>query len=458
MEATKQKVHFIAIGGSVMHNLAVALHEKGYLVTGSDDEIIEPSKTRLNNAGLFPPQLGWFPEKITQDLNAVIIGVHTGSDNPELQKAIELGLQVYSYPDYIYQQSLDKQRIVIAGSHGKTSITAMVLHVLKFFNRKFDYLVGAQIEGFDRMVKLSDDAPIIIIEGDEYLTTPMDKTPKFLHYHHHIGLVSGVAWDHINLYPTFDEYVKQFELFADKTPKGGTLVYNENDDLATLICRKERDDVHRVEYLAHKHEIEKGQTYLNNGYVKIPVHVFGKHNMRNISGAKAVCMKLAITEEMFYEAIQNFKGASNRLELLEKNFNTTVYKDYAYAPSKLKATTNAVKKQFIARELTAVLELHTISSLTKEFLGQYKDTFKFADEPIVFYDPITIENKKLPQISPEDVKKAFNHPKLQVFTDTEKLQAFLLQKDWKNKNLLLMSSGDFGGINVKELAKSIVGQ
>lgn len=458
METTKQRVHFIAIGGSVMHNLALALHKKGYQVSGSDDEIFEPSKTRLQKAGLLPATMGWFPEKINKDLDAVILGMHARMDNPELLRAKELDLRIYSYPEYIYQQSLDKQRVVIAGSHGKTSITSMILHVLNFFNRKFDYVVGAQLEGFDLMVKLTEDAPVIIIEGDEYLTSPIDRTPKFLHYNHHIALISGVAWDHINVFPTFDEYVKQFELLADKSPKGGTLIFSENDDIAALICRKEREDVVRIEYSAHRHEIDNGQTYLIHDFQKIPVQVFGKHNMKNISGAKAVCVKLGITEDMFYEAIQSFKGAANRLELLEKNTSTAIYKDFAHAPSKLKATTNAVKKQFISRELIAVLELHTFSSLNKDFLGQYKDTFKSADEPIVFFDPHTVEHKKLPEISPEEVRSAFNHPKLQVFTEKDKLKEHLLRKDWKNKNLLLMSSGNFGGINVKDLAKEIVGK
>ena len=458
MEKIIQKVHFIAIGGAVMHNLALALDQNGYQVTGSDDEIFDPAKSRLQQARLLPSQPGWFPEKITKDLDAIILGMHARIDNPELIRAKELGLKIYSYPEYISGKSIDKQRVVIAGSHGKTSITSMVLHVLKFFNKKFDYLVGAQLEGFDLMVKLTEDAPVIIIEGDEYPTSALDKTPKFLHYHHHIGLISGVAWDHINVYPTFDEYVKQFELFADHTPKGGILVFSEKDDLATVICRKEREDVLGIEYSAHKHEIDKGQTYLIHGFVKIPVTVFGKHNMRNISGAKAICLKLGISEDMFYEAIQSFKGAADRLELIEKNESVNIYKDFAHAPTKLKATTNAMKKQFPSRELVAILELHTFSSLNKEFLSQYRDTFKSADEPVVFFDPHTLENNKLPPISAEEVKTAFGHPRLQVFTEIQKLKDYLLSKQWNKRNLLLMSSGNFGGMNVKELAKSIVGK
>jgi UDP-N-acetylmuramate: L-alanyl-gamma-D-glutamyl-meso-diaminopimelate ligase len=456
MSEVRKKIHFIAIGGSAMHNLALALQHKGFEVSGSDDEINEPSRSRLAKSGLLPKTLGWNPSNINKDLEAVILGMHARADNVELLKAKELGLKIYSYPDYIYQQSLDKQRIVIAGSHGKTTITGMILHVLNHFHKKFDYLIGAQIEGFNTMVKLSDDAPIIIIEGDEYLTSSIDPSSKFLKYHHHIGLVSGVAWDHVNVFPTFDEYVKQFDAFADATPKGGTLVFCESDDLASLICKKERDDVQRVEYKAHKNEVENGETYLITDIGKIPVQLFGKHNMKNLSGAKAICNKIGISDAMFYEAIKTFKGAANRLEILEKGKKTSVFMDFAYAPSKLKATTNAVKKQFEDRKLVAVLELHTFSSLNKEFLSQYHDTFKNADEPIVYYNLHTIENKKMPAISEDDIKRAFNSSQLKVFTNADLLKDYLIKSNWKNKNLLLMSSGNFGGLNLKDLAKKII--
>lgn len=438
-----------------MHNLALALNEKGFKVTGSDDEIFEPSRTRLESAGILPATLGWFPEKITKELSAVILGMHARKDNPELARAKELGIKIFSYPEYIYQQSLDKHRVVIAGSHGKTTITAIILHVLNYFEKDFDYMVGAQLEGFKTMVRLSDDAPVIIIEGDEYLTSPDDLRPKFLHYHHHIGLISGVAWDHINVFPTFEEYVKQFDAFADSTPKAGTLIYCDHDPVASVIGSKEREDVQRIDYRAHKNDIIDGITYLLNGNKKIPLQVFGKHNMKNISGAKAVLNKLAISDDMFYEAIQSFKGAANRLELLARGKNTIVYKDFAHAPSKLKATTNAVKKQFHKRNLVAVLELHTFSSLNKEFLSQYEDTFKSADEPIVYYNPHTIEHKKLQPISKQEVIEAFNHPYLKVFTDSQKLKEHLIGNNWKNSNLLLMSSGNFDGINLKDLATQV---
>jgi UDP-N-acetylmuramate: L-alanyl-gamma-D-glutamyl-meso-diaminopimelate ligase len=453
-----KNVHFIAIGGAVMHNLALALHHKGYIVTGSDDEVFEPSKTRLAKYNLLPQTMGWFPEKITNKLEAVILGMHARNDNPELLKARELGVKIYSFPEYIYEQSKDKQRIVIAGSHGKTTITSMIMHVLKTYNRKFDYLVGAKLEGFDTMVQITDDAPIIIIEGDEYLTSPLDLTPKFLHYHHHIGLISGVAWDHINVFPTFEEYVKQFDAFADSTPKGGVLIYSESDDLATLIGDKPRPDVQAIGYGTPKHEIVNGITYLLTDNGKVPLAVFGKHNLKNINAAKNICIKIGIHEQMFYDAIKTFNGAANRLETLGRTDNNVVFKDFAHAPSKLKATSKAVKKQFSDRKLVAVLELHTFSSLNKDFLSQYKDTYKSPDEPIVYFSPETVKHKRLQEITDKDIIDAFENPKLKVFTDSQKLKAYLFEQNWKQTNLLLMSSGNFGGIDLKELTNLVLNQ
>jgi UDP-N-acetylmuramate: L-alanyl-gamma-D-glutamyl-meso-diaminopimelate ligase len=451
-----QRVHFIAIGGSAMHNLAIALHHKGLVISGSDDEIYEPSKSRLQKYGLLPEAMGWYPEKLTNDLDAVILGMHARADNPELHRAKELGIPVFSYPEYIYQQSIDKQRIVIAGSHGKTTITSMILHVLKYYNRKFDYMVGAQIEGFDTMVQLSEDAPIIVIEGDEYLSSPVDRRPKFLHYKHHIGLVSGISWDHINVYPTFEDYVKQFDLFADSTPKGGMLIFDETDDLVTVICRKEREDVASQEYNAHKHKIENGQTFLVTDYGDIPVQIFGEHNMRNLNGARTVLSKIGISDKQFYEAFKSFKGAANRLEVVDKNDYTVIFKDFAHAPSKLEATTKAVKEQFPDRYLIACMELHTFSSLNKDFLKQYKDTFNTAEESIVYYSPKTLAHKKMPELSENDVKTAFNNKNLLIFTDNQVLQEYLLKKDWKNKNLLLMSSGNYNGLDLKQISTKVL--
>ncbi|MCY7352958.1 MAG: Mur ligase domain-containing protein [Cytophagaceae bacterium] len=455
---TPQRLHFIAIGGSAMHNLAIVLHQKGEHVTGSDDEIYEPSKTRLTQHGLLPAEMGWFPDKITADLDAVILGMHARPDNSELVRAQALGLKIYSYPEFIYEQSRDKQRVVIAGSHGKTTTTSLILHVLRYFNRKFDHLVGARIEGFDNMVKLSDDAPVIVIEGDEYFSSPIDRQPKFLHYHHHIALMSGIAWDHINVYPEFEAYVDQFELLAEATPKGGTLIFDETDDVVSVICKKERFDVQALGYGIHPHVIREGHTFLLTPTgQEVPVQVFGEHNMKNLNGARLVLEKLGIEDDMFYEAVASFRGAANRLERLGENAQTVVFRDFAHAPSKLEATTEAVKAQFPDRRLVACVELHTFSSLNKYFLDQYLNRFDAADVPVVYYSPETIAHKKLTPIEPHDVVDAFGNPRLQVFTDNQKLKAFLLAQDWHNANLLLMSSGTFNGLNLPELAKEILG-
>lgn len=452
MNTTIQKIHFIAIGGSIMHNLAIALHKKGHQITGSDDEIFEPSRSLLQSNGLLPATEGWNSEKINTDLDAVILGMHAREDNPELIKAKELGLKIYSFPDYIYEQSIDKQRIVIAGSHGKTTITSIIMHVLKQLNRKFDYAVGARIDGFDEMVQLSD-APMIIIEGDEYLSSPIDRTPKFLKYHHHIGLISGVSWDHINVFPTEEEYVKQFDLFADATPKAGSLIYSEDDSMASVIGQKGRADVNEIGYKTHAHVIEDGVTYLNHGEETVSVKLFGRHNLQNISAALTVLKRIGVTEDMFYMAIQSFKGADKRLETIIEAEDNAIYKDYAHAPSKVEATTLAVKEQYPERDLVACLELHTFSSLNKDFLSQYDGTMKYCNVPVVYYNPATLEKKQLTSISKEEIVKAFNEPELHVFDDKDEMLTFLKSQNWQNKNLLMMTSGTFNGLDYKSLTE-----
>ncbi len=452
MPDRNKKVHFIAIGGSTMHGLAITLHQKGHVITGSDDQIYGVAKTNLEKYGLLPTP-GWDERKISSDLDAVILGMHAKKDNPELLKAQQLGLKIYSYPAYILSQCEDKQRIVIAGSHGKTSITAMIMHVLKAQGHEFDYLIGSKVPGFDNVIRLSD-APIIVIEGDEYLSSPIDLTPKFLHYSHHIGLISGIAWDHVNVFPTEDEYVKQFDLFADNLPKAGSIVYCEEDAMATVIGRKERDDVNRFEYKTHPHEIIDGKTYLITENGKFEVNVFGNHNMQNIAGAKEIMMRLGVTPEEFYKAVASFEGAARRLESVGKNGKTAVYKDFAHAPSKVNATVMAVKAQS-KRKLVACLELHTFSSLNKAFLPQYNGKMNQADEAIVYFNPETVANKNLESIDAETVISAFGINDLKVFTDSKTLENYLLEQNWEDKNLLMMSSGDFGGIDVDQLGATI---
>jgi UDP-N-acetylmuramate: L-alanyl-gamma-D-glutamyl-meso-diaminopimelate ligase len=456
MNKQTQKVHFIAIGGSIMHSLAIALHEQGHLITGSDDELFEPSRSRLASKGLLPAAQGWDESRITPDLDAVILGMHARKDNPELLRAQELKLPVYSFPEFLYQQAINKQRVVIAGSHGKTTITAIILHVLQYFDRKFDYAIGASLEGFENTVRLSD-APVIIIEGDEYLTSPLDPRPKFMHYQHHIGLISGIEWDHINVFPTLEDYVKQFDLFADATPKAGALIYCEEDAMASVIASKEREDVAAIGYRTHTHLIDNGQTYLDLGDENIHVRLIGKHNMANISGAREVLKRIGISEDQFYAAIQSFSGAKNRLELVHENAGSALFKDYAHAPSKVRATTLALREQYPDRELVACLELHTFSSLNKEFLEQYEGSLKFASQALVYFNPRSLEKKKLPAISEEDIKSAFKINDLRVFTDSDSLVAYLNGQSWTDKNLLMMSSGTFNQLDYQQLKETLNG-
>ncbi len=456
MQPKKQRIHFIAIGGSVMHNLAIALKHAGHQVSGSDDEIFEPSKSTLANKGLLPETNGWWPDKLSKEIDVVILGMHAKADNPELLRAKELGLTIYSFPDYIFDHSKDKQRVVIAGSHGKTTITAIIVHVLNYFNRKFDYVIGARVKGIENTVSLSD-APMIIIEGDEYLSSALDPTPKFLRYQHHIGLISGVAWDHANVFPTEEEYVKQFDRFADQTPKGGTLLYCEHDTLALIIGKKERGDLLEIPYKSHAHSSDNNnQFFLTNGKERYPVKIFGSHNFQNISAAKELLKKIGISSEQFFEAIPSFEGAAGRLEKIKEDTHTSVYKDFAHAPSKVKATAKALKEVYPSRDLVACFELHTYSSLNKKFIPQYKDSLKSAQIPVVYFNPEKMKAKNMEMLSAAEIRNAFNNQDILVFEDASKLEDFLLQQSWKNKNLLMMSSGNFGGININALADKII--
>ncbi len=450
------RVHFIAIGGSAMHNMAIALYKKGFNVTGSDDEIFEPSKGRLEKCGLLPKQIGWNRDIITNEIDAVILGMHAREDNPELLKAREIGVKIYSYPEYIYEQSKDKIRVVIGGSHGKTTITSMIMHVLKDLDKDFDYMVGAQIEGFDTMVKLTKEAPIIILEGDEYLSSPIDRRPKFHWYKPNVALLSGIAWDHINVFPTFENYVDQFKIFADMIEDDGTLIYFDGDKYLNEISETLINNINKTPYNTHNHEVKNGSTFINDKGNEYQIEVFGEHNLQNLSGAKHVCNSIGISDVEFYESIKAFKGAAKRLQLLEKNEKTNVYLDFAHSPSKLKATTKAVKSQFPDRELIACMELHTFSSLKEEFLPQYKNSMKDADKALVYFNPETLKHKKLKEISENQVKNAFGTDNVLVFTSAEELKKVLLETSWSNKNLLLMSSGNFSGINFKDFSKKII--
>lgn len=449
------KVHFIAIGGSAMHNLAIALHKKGYEITGSDDEIFEPALSRLKNLGLLPEKIGWDENRITPDLDAVILGMHAKEDNPELARAKETGVKIFSYPEYLYEQSKSKIRIVIGGSHGKTTITAMILHVMKDMGINTDYMVGAQLEGFDVMVKLTDDADYMVFEGDEYLTSPIDRRPKFHLYKPNIGLISGIAWDHINVFPTFEIYKDQFLVFAEMINENGALVYCSEDDYVTEVANKTKTEIIKKPYGLPDHVINNGVTSIIYEGEQYPMQVFGKHNMMNLEGAKNVLELIGIKPSDFYKSVSTFKGASKRLELIKTTEQFNVYKDFAHSPSKLKATIEAVKSQFPERKLIACMELHTFSSLNTEFLKQYEGCMNKADEAIVFYNKHALELKKLPFFEKEMVTKSFKRSDIAVYNDSHELADYLTNRKYTNTNLLMMSSGDFEGIKLKELADSL---
>lgn len=446
-------VHFIAIGGAAMHNLALALHNKGYNVTGSDDEIFDPSKSRLEVKGLLPKTYGWFPEKITSELDAVVLGMHAKADNPELLKAQELGLKIYSYPEFLYEQSKHKTRVVIGGSHGKTTITSMILHVMHYHDKDVDYMVGAQLEGFDVMVKLTEDNDFIVLEGDEYLSSPIDRRPKFHLYKPNIALLSGIAWDHINVFPTYENYVEQFKIFVDSIVTGGSINYNEEDEEVKRVVEASENQIRKLAYQTPEYTVENGETLLETPEGPMPIEVFGAHNLNNLAGAKWICQHMGIDEDDFYEAISTFKGASKRLEKIAETSKSVAYKDFAHSPSKVEATTKAVKAQYSDRTLVACLELHTYSSLNAEFLKEYKGSLDAADVAVVFYSPHAVEIKKLEEVTEQQIANAFERDDLIIYTNPKEFKDFLFSQNFDNKSLLLMSSGNYGGLDFDEVTK-----
>lgn len=438
-----------------MHNLAICLKNLDNQVTGSDDMFFDPSKTNLKQHGLLPHKEGWNEDRITDELDLIILGMHAKADNPELLKAQSLGLKILSFPEFIFEASKDKKRVVIAGSHGKTTITSMIMHVLKSMNRDFDYMVGAQLDGFDQMVQLSD-APVIVIEGDEYTTSPLDLTPKFLHYKHDIALISGIAWDHYNVYPTLNNYIDQFKKFIELTPKQGKVFYAKEDQALCQLVESVASPKNLIPYGPHPSEIVDQQTSLLHDSGKTVIEVFGQHNMQNLQVAKNILNEIDVTDQEFYHHIQSFAGASKRMEKMGENSETIIFKDFAHAPSKLKATSTAVKDQFDNRELVACIELHTFSSLNKEFIDQYNQTFESPDEAIVFINPKTVAAKKLEMISEEEVRSAFGREDIKLFTEALSLENHLLSQKWAAKNLLLMSSGNYGGLDLDKIKNSIL--
>ncbi|MEM9646891.1 MAG: Mur ligase family protein [Bacteroidota bacterium] len=449
-------IHFIAIGGSAMHNLALALAHKGYNITGSDDVIFEPSKSRLDAKGLLPSEFGWFPEKIHEGLDAVVLGMHAKVDNPELVKAQEIGVKIYSYPEFLYEQSKHKTRVVIGGSHGKTTITSMILHVLDYHDIAVDYMVGAQLDGFDRMVHLTEHNDFIVLEGDEYLSSPIDRRPKFHLYQPNIALLSGIAWDHINVFPTFENYVEQFQIFVDGIVTGGSITYNEEDTAVKGVVEATENTIRKFPYCTPDYHVKGGTTLLDTPEGEMPIEIFGRHNLNNLTGAKWILQQMGVDEDDFYEAISSFKGASKRMEKIAEGANKIAFKDFAHSPSKVKATTEAVKEQFPGRKLIACLELHTYSSLNAEFLNEYNGALNAADDAVVFFSPNAVKIKQLEEVTSDQIYEALNRKDVTIFTEPEDFKNYLFQLDFDNCALLLMSSGNYGGLDfdqVKQLFK-----
>jgi len=448
------KIHFIAIGGSAMHNLAIALKNKGYEITGSDDEIFEPSRSRLKSYALLPTKEGWQPEILDTSYDAVILGMHAKADNPELLRAKELKLKIYSYPEYLYEQSKNKTRIVISGSHGKTTITSMILHVLQKCGIDTDYMVGAKLKDFDVMVKLSD-APYIVLEGDEYLTSTVDKRPKFHLYHPDIAVVSGIAWDHINVFPSFENYIEQFRIFINMLPAGGKLIYPDNDVEVNKLADNCQKEIIKEKYSLPEYEIINDKTYIIYNDTKIELKIFGKHNLLNLNAARLVCKEIGVDDDTFYKHISTFSGASMRLEKIFDKNGMIIYRDFAHSPDKLKSTVEAVKEQYPNSKLVACIELHTFSSLNKDFLMQYEGSMQLADEAWVYYSPHALSLKNLPDIDPDLIYQCFKKEDLQIINSSEILIEKLKNID-SPATLLLMSSGNFDNIDFDTLGENIL--
>jgi UDP-N-acetylmuramate: L-alanyl-gamma-D-glutamyl-meso-diaminopimelate ligase len=450
------RVHFIAIGGAIMHNLAITLQKKGVTVTGSDDEIFEPSKSRLLSYGLLPASIGWHPEMISRDIDAIIIGMHAKADNPELIKARELGIRIMSFPEYIYDQTKGKRRIVVAGSHGKTTTTAIIMHVLRHSGRKFDYMVGSSIEGYETMVGLSDDAGIAVLEGDEYLTSPIDRRPKFHLYKPDIAIINGISWDHMNVFPSYDNYLEQFKIFLGTIVPGGTLIYFEGDPEIGKILPFCSPDIKQIPYKTHGYFRNKAGFFAASHNRVVEMKIFGEHNMQNLSAAREACYASGLSEDEFYSAISSFEGTSKRLQKIRENESGIVYLDFAHAPSKVKASVDAIAERYPESTIIACLELHTFSSLNAEFLPRYSGTLNKASIACVYFNPHAIALKKLPSLSAEKVKEAFGNDKIRVYNDSGELFSDLKKIRKSNPVFLLMSSGDFDGINLNALSEELL--
>lgn len=446
-----QRIHLIAIGGSIMHNLALALDNQGHIVTGSDDQIFEPALTRLTTHGLLPARMGWYPEKITTDLDLIILGMHAKSTNPELARALELGIPIVSFPEYVARSSADKMRIVVAGSHGKTTTTSMLMHLFKALGKSFDYLVGAGIEGFDRMVSLTE-APYIIIEGDEYLSSCLDSRPKFLHYNPQIAIITGIAWDHYNVFPTLELYHKSFADFILSMKEGSTLFYFEEDEALTNLVNDHGKHLNAYSYGAVPHVWQNGQSYIRDGELLFATSVFGSHNFQNMQAVISVCTQLGFPRQEVVEALSSFKGSRKRMELLAEGNGKAAYLDFAHSPSKVRATLNAFREKYPEKKILTIIELHTYSSLNLDFLPQYAGSLKDTDHAIVYYDSHALAIKNMNPLSEPDIKNSFKREDIDVISHINELEDKILRLRQGTDILIFMGSGNFGDLDLRKVA------
>ena len=439
-----------------MHNLAIALKKNGHTISGSDDEIYDPARSRLQKEGLLPESEGWFERNIHKGLDLIILGMHARADNPELKKALELKIPIYSFPEFIYNQSKDKTRVVVGGSHGKTTTTSMIMHALKTVGEDFDYLVGAYLDGFENMVSISD-APVMVVEGDEYLSSAIDRRPKFFHYRPQLAVLTGIAWDHMNVFPTEENYFDQFKGFMETLPAESKVFYYSEDPQLQQLAELFGDKVKMVPYSTHPHLIEGDQWFLKDGSeAKYPINLFGGHNMANFMAAKLICSELGMEEQVFLEKMESFYGAKKRLQLISKAGDQYFYQDFAHAPSKVRATVKSFRERFSNDPICAVVELHTYSSLNQEFLPQYNGAVDAADVAIVFFSPHTLKMKRMPPLNPEIICKHFGRKDVFVVNSADELESTLLQTRKKGMQYLMMSSGTFGGTDLKELSQKLM--
>ena len=450
-------VHFIAIGGSAMHNLALALHERGdALITGSDDAIFEPSKSRLSTAGILPEREGWYPQKIHNGIDVIILGMQAKRNNPEVYKATQIGLKIYSYPEFLYESTKNKTRVVIGGSHGKTSITSMLLHSLKHSNSNVDYMVGARLEGYKTMVRLSTDSEWAVFEGDEYLSSPIDLRPKFHLYRANVAILSGMAWDHINVFPTFEKYKIAFSDFLKSMEPGGTLIYNSDDVELKDLVLEDNSPIRKIPYSIPKYRIDDFKWVWCTPQGDLNLHFIGKHNLSNAEGARWLAQEMGIQAEEFYDAISTFSGAERRLEILGRGEHRSVHLDFAHAPSKVKATVEAYVETFPKTIKIGLLELHTFSSLNPDFISGYHDVLNGLDQAVVYYDPKAVAHKNLPELEKSTVESVFGS-EVKVFTDIDEFRIFI-DKLPISCNLLVMSSGNLGGFDIRAYSEKWVSE